>query len=32
MWEAGGRLTRMETLFQLSPGMERTRTQLWPHG
>lgn len=32
MWEAGGGLTPMEALFQLGPGVGRTRTQLWPYG
>ena len=32
MWGGGGGLTLMEALFQLGPGVGRTRTQLWPHG
>ena len=32
MWGGGGGLTLMEALFQLGPGVGRTRTQLWPQG
>lgn len=30
VWGAGGGLTLTKALFQLGPGMGRTRTQLWP--
>lgn len=30
VWGAGGGLTLTKALFQLGPGVGRTRTQLWP--